>query len=144
MSAIDVVADANVALKWFHEAGEEGVPSARALLDRFRDRRIALHVLDLTIYEVGNALLRGRVGASAAQTASVLSALGDICTKLTPDESELALAAELAERHGLTLYDAAYAAVARRRGARLATFDAQLLEASLGDHPSDLLRQVDG
>ena len=31
-SAIDIVSDANVALKWFHAAGEEEVEAARALL----------------------------------------------------------------------------------------------------------------
>src|SRR3989304_419997 len=59
MSATDVVCDASVALKWFHSAMEEEVDSARALLDRYRERAIALDVLDLTPYEIGNALLRG-------------------------------------------------------------------------------------
>jgi hypothetical protein len=36
MSAIDVVSDANVALKWFHTEGEEEVLEARALLDAHR------------------------------------------------------------------------------------------------------------
>jgi hypothetical protein len=53
-----VVSDASVALKWFHERGEEGVRPARALLDAYADERIALVVLDLTTYEVGNALPR--------------------------------------------------------------------------------------
>jgi len=52
MPVIDVISDANVALKWFHAEGEEGVESSRALLachrDRDRDRELALHVLDLT------------------------------------------------------------------------------------------------
>lgn len=60
MPATDVVSDANVALKWFHAEGEAGVDSVRGLLAAHRDRALVLHVLDLTPYELGNALLRGR------------------------------------------------------------------------------------
>ena len=34
------------------------------------ERTVALSVLDLTAYEVGNALMRGRAGASAEQAAT--------------------------------------------------------------------------
>ncbi len=139
MPATDVVSDANVALKWFHEQGEQDVESARALLARHRSRRVVLHVLDLTHYEVGNALLGGRARASAEQTATVLAALRVICRSIVPNDDDLALATELAARHDLTLYDAAYAAVARRRGAPLATFDERLLDAGLGTRPDRLL-----
>lgn len=60
--ATDVVSDASVALKWFHGEGEEEVEPAVELLLGERDRTVALRVLDLTSYEVGNALLRGRSG----------------------------------------------------------------------------------
>ncbi len=48
MPVIDVISDANVALKWFHAEGEEDVKSSRVLLACHRDRELALHVLDLT------------------------------------------------------------------------------------------------
>ncbi|MBA2460552.1 MAG: hypothetical protein H0V45_02080, partial [Actinobacteria bacterium] len=73
--AIDVVSDANVALKWFHAEGEEEVEAARALLRGQRERTIALRVLDLTRYEVGNALLRGQLGVAAERVSEVLEAL---------------------------------------------------------------------
>jgi len=142
MSATDVVCDASVALKWFHSAGEEEVDSARGLLDRYRERAVALEVLDLTPYEVGNALLRGGPGVQAHQVAVVLEALAEICPQLAPTTSELRAAALLAERHGLTLYDAAYAAVAQARGARLATLDRQLLDSGLGRRPSAILEDL--
>lgn len=141
-SAIDVVSDANVALKWFHAQGEEEVEPARALVAAHRSRIIALTILDLTTYEVGNALLRGRVRASADQVATVLEALGTICPVLRPDGGDLRFAAALAEGRGLTLYDAAYAAVAERRNARLATLDRQLLDAGLGVRPSELAEDL--
>ena len=139
--AIDVVSDANVALKWFHAVGEEEVEPARALLSGHRDRTVSLSVLDLTPYELGNALWRG-AGATAEQVAVVLEALAEICPAITPDTADLREAAELAEQHDLTLYDAAYAAVARRRGAHLATLDGQLLAAGLGRRPSQLIEEL--
>lgn len=136
---IDVVSDANVALKWFHTAGEEGVDESRALLSGHRERLLAIYLLDLTMYEVGNALLRGGAGADAAATATVLQAMREVCPIIAPTSSDLGLAADLATEHGLTFYDAVYAATARQRGARLVTFDRQLLNAGLAVRPGELV-----
>jgi predicted nucleic acid-binding protein len=137
-----VVSDASVALKWFHERGEEDVLPARALLDAYADERIALMVLDLTTYEVGNALLRGSAAADPDRVATVLDALIDLCPAVSMEPAERALAAALVAEHGLTFYDAAYAAVARTRGALLATFDRALLAADLGYSPSAVLDRL--
>lgn len=142
MPAIDVVSDASVALKWFHSEGEEEVDAARALLDRYARHEVALQVLDLTPYEVGDALLRGRAGITADRVAIVLEALAEICPQVSPSTAELRTAAELAEQHGLTLYDAAYAAVARTRGAELVTLDRALLQSGLGRRPSNVLADL--
>lgn len=139
MPAPDVLVDANVVIKWFHEQGEEEVAAARALLDAHRDRKASVRMLDLTPYEVGNALIRGRAGLGAEQVTIVLEAAREICIAVTPDDAELAQAAQMATEHDLTLYDAAYAAVARRRGARLATLDRKLLASGLGERPADVL-----
>lgn len=139
MPAINVVSDANVVLKWFHAEGEEEVESARALLDAHKERTIALSVLDLTAYEVGNALMRGRVGASPKQAATVIEALTELCPAIRPSSKEMGLASELADRHNLTFYDAAYAAVAQGRSAELVTLDRALLGADLGMRPGDLV-----
>jgi predicted nucleic acid-binding protein len=144
MPAIDVISDANVALKWFHAEGEEEVEPARALLAGHRERTVALQMLDLTPYEVGNALLRGRLGVDATRVAVVLEALAEVCPAITPTGDELRAAAALAEEHDLTLYDAAYAAVALRRGAELVTLDGELLRAGLGRRPSDLAPELVG
>jgi predicted nucleic acid-binding protein len=138
MPAINVVSDANVVLKWFHAEDEEEVGPARALLEAHKERTIALSVLDLTVYEVGNALMRGRAGASAEQAATVVEALAEICPAIRPSPKEIRKATELAERHELTVYDAAYAAVAQSRSAELATLDRALLAAELGSRPSEL------
>jgi predicted nucleic acid-binding protein len=138
MPAINIVSDANIVLKWFHAEGEEEVEPARALLDAHKERTVALSVLDLTAYEVGNALMRGRAGASAEQAATVIEALAEVCPAIRPSPEEMRVASQLAERHDLTLYDAAYAAVAQSRSAELVTLDRALLDAKLGRRPSEL------
>ncbi len=138
MPAIDILCDASVVLKWFHAEGEEEVGESRALLDLHRSRAVALSVLDLTAYEAGNALIRG-MGVPAAQSRIVLEALDAICPRLAATPPELAEALALAERHNLTVYDAAYAAVAHSRGALLATMDRPLLAAGLGSRPSEIV-----
>jgi predicted nucleic acid-binding protein len=142
MPTIDVVSDASVALKWFHSEGEEEVEAPRALLERYGRGVVALHVLNLTPYEVGNALLRGRATVAADRVAVVLEALADICPQVSPTTDELREAATLAEEHGLTLYDAAYAAVAQKRRAELATLDRALLRSGLGRRPSAILAEL--
>ena len=56
---------------------------------------------------------------------------------------DLRRATELAAQHDLTLYDAAYAAVAESREATLATLDTALLDAGLGTRPSELAARLE-
>jgi predicted nucleic acid-binding protein len=143
MSSTSVVADTNVALKWFHAAGEQEVEPARALLSRHRDRHLVLHVLDLTAYELGNALLRGHASLDGERVAVVLEALAELCPAITPSPQDLREACRLATEHDLTFYDAAYAATAQRRDAQLATLDDRLLKHGLGRRPAELLAFLD-
>jgi predicted nucleic acid-binding protein len=142
MPSIDVVSDASVVLKWFHAEGEEEVEDARALLQHYARQAIGLQILDLTPYEVGNALLRGRARVAVDRVVIVLEALAEICPQISPTTAELREAAALAERHDLTLYDAAYAAVARERRAELATLDRAILDNNLGRRPSALVAEL--
>lgn len=135
---IDVLSDADVAFKWFRSEDEEDVTAARELLAAHAARRVALAVLDLTSYEIGNILIKRRVAGAGERTSQLLEALAAICPALQPEPGELRLAATLAERHGLSFYDGIYAAVAEWRGAQLATFDSALLEAGLGTRPGAL------
>ena len=89
--AADVLCDASVVLKWFHSDGEEEVEASRALLDLHRSHGMALSVLDLTAYEVGNALLRG-IGVGAEKVSAVLDALDVIWPRSIAPSSKPALA----------------------------------------------------
>ena len=131
-----VVADASVVLKWFHAAGEASVEPARAILEAFARQHIDLVILDLTTYEIGNVLLRS-AGTSPEAIVTVLEALTEICEPVALSASGRLAAARLARDHGLTLYDAANAAIAQERRGRLVTMDRKLLAADLGVRPED-------
>lgn len=134
MPVTDVVCDTSVVLKWFHHEGEQEVAEARTLLAAHQSGLLTAWILDLTLYELGNVLLRS-LGWLAADVAAQLDDLSAICSALTPSATELRLTVHLAAEHTLTFYDAAYAAAARSRGAELATADRVLLEAGLGASP---------
>lgn len=112
------------------------------MLAAHRSGRVQALVLDLTRYELGNALVRGRIGASPEQIAKVLSALGEICVEVMPDLAELDRAAALAREHDLSFYDASYAAVAQSRDAVLVTADGALLGSGLGLSAAELAARL--
>lgn len=126
-----VVGDASVVIKWQHEKGETEVAEARRLVTPVADGALELRILDLTLYEVGNVFVRA-LRWEAGRAAMALDCISSIVSTLTPSAAKHRLAAELAEEHGLSYYDAAYAAVAATRGGRLVTADRQLLSSGLG------------
>ena len=137
----DVVCDASVVLKWFHDEGEHGVDEARRLLAGHRSGQVTAWVLDLTFYELGNVLLRA-LRWQATEVAAQLDDVRSICSVLAPTGGDLRLGAQLAEQHGLTFYDAVYAAAARSRGAALATADQALVAAGAGEPPGAIAARL--
>lgn len=126
-TTVIALADASVAIKWFHAAGESEVDASRRLLDAHLDGTVELLLLDLTLYEVANSLLR-RHRWPAAQVDAVLTTLDEAHAAIVPAVSERRAAARLSAHRGLTYYDASYAAVATLRGLHLITADRQLLD----------------
>jgi predicted nucleic acid-binding protein len=123
--------DTSVLITWFHHEGEEHVDEARALLRAHMMGGLRAHVLDLAVYEMANVLLRA-LHWRADDVADQIQDLLVICgppLQMTMDWTRNA--AELAEHHGLTFYDAAWAAVARGLNLPLVTGDRQLLAAGL-------------
>jgi predicted nucleic acid-binding protein len=78
--------------------------------------------LDLTFYEVANAVARQYRQPAQAQriTRAILRTCGDDLVRVDQIADELA---EVAAGHGLTAYDAAYVAAARRNGWQLVSLD---------------------
>jgi predicted nucleic acid-binding protein len=97
--------------------------------------------LDLTLYEVANvAVVRWRSEAEAARVVELVwVACGDALERV--DEELLREASALASEHGITVYDAAYVAAARRRGARLVSVDlSDLVRPGLAISPEEAVR----
>jgi len=132
-----VVVDTSVLLKWFHTDGESEVPQAQAVLSAHRAELLTAYVLDLTVYELGNILLRG-LRWSAEDTADQLDDLLVICgPPLVPTPAWRRDAADLAAEHGLSYYDAMFAAAARALEAPLISADGKLLGAGLAETAAD-------
>lgn len=132
-----LLVDTSVAIKWVHEEGESDVDAARLLLTAHRSGTTRLLLLDLAAYEFGNVLLR-----ALRQPASVVIDQLDLLRRLCgpfvhPAPSWLADAAALGERHGLTFYDAGWAAAARALDCPLVSADRKLLSAGLAIPPAE-------
>ena len=84
------------------------------------DRQLA--ALDLTLYEVANVAVReGRPDAARHLARTVVTRCDRRLVAI--DEELIALATGIAAEHGLSAYDAAYVAAARRHGWRLVSTD---------------------
>jgi len=112
--------DASVLLAAF-DSEDAHHESARALLE---DERTALATLDLARYEVANVAVRAwRAPASVGHLLAVIDKLADDGGVLRSTTTLLTRAAELAERHTISVYDAAYATAAAEGGHRLVSCD---------------------
>lgn len=121
------VLDASVASSWAFD--DEDHPRAAAALRRTRQDTAC--VPSLWWFEVRNTLIvnerRGRL--TDAITTAFLESLKELVLFTDRSPGELAVL-ELARRHRLTVYDAAYLELAVRRGLPLVTLDNSLARAS--------------
>lgn len=88
-----------------------------------REQSQVLGALDLTLYEVANAI--GIKQGDGTEASRVIRLLLRCCRdRVFPVDAELLDSAlHLAADHGLTSYDAAYVAAARRQGMTLVSVD---------------------
>lgn len=107
-----LIVDASVAIKWF-VPGEVGREEALGILDRVRDAPAEFAVPELFFNEMLAVLTRLARRENAA-VRSYLDALQDLgFARIGNGRELLACAADLACTHGLTGYDALYAATAK-------------------------------
>ncbi len=101
-----------------------------------REAAGSLSALDLTLYEVGNAI--GVKQGDAREAGNVVRLLLRCCRDrvFTVDADLIDSALHIAAEHGLTSYDAAYVAAARRHGMTLVSTDiADLVSKGLAVTP---------
>jgi predicted nucleic acid-binding protein len=102
---------------------ERGSPYREPAMSLIREQGSNLNALDLTLYEVANAIGVKQGDASAASRVNRL--LLKCCRDrvFTVDAELVDAALQIAAEHGLTIYDAAYVAAARRDGMTLVSVD---------------------
>jgi predicted nucleic acid-binding protein len=123
-----LVVDCSVTLPWF--LFDEQSTLSESLLRGIE--RYELRAPGIWRLELANGLelarRRGRLSAAAWEEAVAQAARAPV--RIDPEPPDLAGIARLAERHGLTAYDAAYLELALRRELPLATADAELAAAA--------------
>jgi predicted nucleic acid-binding protein len=119
---------------------EPASPHRDATSSMIRDRASSLNALDLTLYEIANAV---GVKRGDPSTASKLLRLLHVSCRdrvLPVDRDLLESALEIAVEHGLTAYDAAYVAATKRYGWQLVSVDiADLVSKGLAVTPDAAL-----
>jgi len=133
-----IVIDASVAVKWYNV--ETDTEKALRLRTAYAAGRVDIAAPYLITYEIANSL-RYNPDFGEMDVASAMKDLLDMqidLRLLDPEQIEKSL--ELAYRHGITLYDSAYLALAETGGMTLYTADDRLLTkvpASLVKHLRD-------
>ena len=127
---MSLVLDASLTLTWYFD--DEATPGTEAVLDRVSEAGAV--VPGLWRLEVANglqsALRRGRIASEYRDEA--LAELAQLPIAIDADTGTYAWTTtlRLAERFGLTIYDATYLELAQRRSLSLATLDKALREAA--------------
>lgn len=112
-------ADASVLLAR-EDADDDQHVAARRLLSG----EVPVATLDLAYYEVSNVAIRAWDDPDAAsRLRGLVHALADDGGLVRAGEALVGEATAIAERHGLSVYDAAYVAGARAAGAQLVSCD---------------------
>jgi len=126
--------DASVLLAAF-DPEDDHHESARSLLE---NEEATLATLDLARYEVANVAVRGwRAPDSVTPLLAVVERLADDGGVVPSTDTLLTKAAEIAERHTISVYDAAYAAAADEGGHRLISCDERdLVSKDLAELPA--------
>jgi predicted nucleic acid-binding protein len=137
-----LLVDTSVVIKWFHSKGESDVLPARALRDAHLRGEVEARVLDLGLYEVGNVLVRA-LRWPGPKVADQLDDLVAICgVPLSLSAGLLRDASHLAADHGLSYYDAAWAAASRAFGVPLVSADRKLVAAGLAESPATMVQRM--
>ncbi|MBI2588306.1 type II toxin-antitoxin system VapC family toxin [Candidatus Berkelbacteria bacterium] len=114
-----LVIDASVAIKWF--SSEIDQDKAVLVLERVYQNKLTLAAPNLLIYEIGNALWKGK----KLDEKRILAALDSLyfpSFNLAPlDIGSIKLAISFMTRYDITFYDAAYAGLAYEMGCPLLT-----------------------
>ncbi len=125
------VLDTSVVLKWFRR-DETGAEEALALREAYLDGALSIAVPDLLLYELGNVLRYKPDLDSDKVTAAVESVLAMGLSLCAATHERLIRAVEIAFVHDVTVYDAAFVALAEELQADFVTADERLAHRFVG------------
>jgi predicted nucleic acid-binding protein len=130
---MSLVLDSSVALAWIY--ADETTDDVLRLFDNIRIN--GAWVPGLWRWEIANVLQlnvrRGRHAGDFRDGALATLALLPVKVDAEADRQAWSATLHLAERHGLTVYDAAYLEIASRRKIALASLDRQLRAAAMNE-----------
>lgn len=128
--------DASAILAAF-DADDDMHEPARTIL---ADPSLTLGTIDLVRYEVANVAVRAwRDPGKVAPLLAAIDRISEDGGIVFSSTTLLAQAAEIAERHTLSVYDAAYVAAASQAGATLVSCDIRdLVDKGLASSPADI------
>lgn len=127
-----IVVDASVAVKWCLPGNNEDLlPQAEELLASYRTGAELFLVPDLFWLEVGNAIWKAarKQKIDAETAARNFRTISDLKIPTVPSFDLVPQALQLAIKHGRTVYDSIYVALALRLKADLITADERLANA---------------
>ena len=126
-----VVPDASVLLKWVLPSdGEPDTDKALLLRAAILEETVSARVPSLWLYEVGNTVAR-RFPAHASAWLTALMKFG--LTEAVPSDAWLTAALELTRTYEVSLYDAAYHALAITRRGVFVTADVRYVNRMAGE-----------
>lgn len=138
------ILDTSVVIKWFHRENEEDVDKALLLRQAYLEGALKVIVPDLLIYEFGNFLRHGS-GLKPDDMLAAIGALWSLGMDIQPIDPVLSeQMVQLACRHGITAYDAAFVALSQSLSVPLVTADLMLHEKCSKDHAVMLLSRLEG
>jgi predicted nucleic acid-binding protein len=116
-----VVVDSSVIIKWLNSWEEERLEQANSLLKDCEQGKVELFSPELSKYEIGNALLKGKK-LSLAEARAALTLFYQLPITFKPENDTSAHETyQLAESYNITYYDASFVALARQLSAVLVT-----------------------
>lgn len=132
--------DASVILAAFDSDDDLHKPSRSILIDP----KATLATLDLARYEVTNVAIRAwRAPARVPVLLEALDRISDDGGILLSTNALLTRAAQLAEEHAISVYDAAYATAASQTGGLLVSCDIRdLVGKGLASSPADVVARA--
>ena len=106
------VVDTSIVVKWFNTKDENFVSQAQRLLHDAQLEEISLFTPDLAVYELSNALLKGKKLAAAEVYEGFTKLLALPVAIVSYSTAIVLRAASFAEQYNLSVYDATFLAFA--------------------------------